>query len=197
MARCVSIEIIVLRFERAQMVSRMRTRGSSIEATRSRVSSSDLPTLTTTSSHTSSTDRIAGTMGKSIFTALRTRVNADSTSAPELQVIQPAIQPVGGQQMRVTPPLDDPAFSEHDDEVGVLHRCEPVRDHENGAMRHQAFDRFLYQALRFGIECTGRFVENPARRSAQQRARARAPPARPAAESCAPLTDTRGRRLRA
>src|SRR3954463_3569849 len=187
MARCVSIEIIVLRFERSQTVSRMRTRGSLIEATRSRVSSSDFPTLTTTSSHTSSTDRIAGTMGKSIFTALRTRVNADSTSTPELQVIQPAVQSVGGQQMRVTPALDDPAFGKHDDEVGVLHRCEPVRDHENGAMRHQAFDRLLYQALRFSIECTGRFVENQDRWVAQQGARDRDALALPAAESCAPL----------
>src|SRR5256885_6082754 len=147
MALRVSIDSISFFLVKSHSLSMMRTRGSPTAATRSRVSSSDLPTFTTTSSHTSSTDRMAGTMGKSIFTALRTRVNADSTSAPELQVIQPAVQPVGGQQMRVTPALDDPAFGEHDDKVGVLHRCEPVRDHENGAMRHQAFDRFLYQAL--------------------------------------------------
>src|SRR3954470_6991639 len=118
MARCVSIEIIVLRFERSHTVSRMRTRGSLIDATRSRVSSSDLPTLTTTSSHTSSTDWIAGTIGKSSLMALRTSVNPDSTSGAELQVVQPAIQPVGGQQGTMRAALHDPPFGEHDDEIG-------------------------------------------------------------------------------
>src|SRR5262245_39588482 len=150
MARCVSIEIMVLRLVRSQSLSRMRTRGSLIDATRSRVSSSDVPTFTTTSSQTASTEWIAGTMGKSILTALRTRVNADSTSAPELKVVQPAVESVGGEQVAVTAVLHDPALGQHDDEMGVLHRREPVRDHEHGAMRHQAVDRFLHQTLRFG-----------------------------------------------
>src|SRR5213075_3498017 len=119
-ARCVSIESMMFCLVKSHTVSRMRTRGSAMDATRSRVSSSDLPTFTTTSSHTSSTDRIAGTIGKSILTALRTRVNADSTSAPELKVVQPAVQPVPGEQIGVAPVLDDPTFRQHDDEVGML-----------------------------------------------------------------------------
>src|SRR5213075_3178500 len=133
-ARCVSAEIIRLPIEKSHTASRMRTRGSSTDATRSRVSSSDFPTFTTTSSHTSSTDRIAGTMGKSILTALRTRVNADSTSAPELKVVQPAVQPVPGEQIGVAPVLDDPTFRQHDDEVGMLDRGEAVRNHEYRAV---------------------------------------------------------------
>src|SRR5256885_15563393 len=114
-ARCVSIESITFFLVKSHTVSRMRTRGSSTEATRSRVSSSDFPTFTTTSSQTSRTDRIAGTMGKSIFTALRTRVNPDSTSAPELKVVQPAVEAVGGEQVAVTAVLHDPAFGQHHD----------------------------------------------------------------------------------
>src|SRR6266550_4632455 len=117
---------------KSHSVSRMRTRGSAIEATRSRVSSSDFPTFTTTSSHTARTDRIAGTIGKSSLTALRTRVNPDSTSGAELQVVQAAIQAVGSQQITMRAAFDDAAFGQHDDEIGVLHRREPVGDHEHG-----------------------------------------------------------------
>jgi hypothetical protein len=82
MARCVSIDSTTLRLLRSQSLSMMRTRGSAIPATRSRVPSSDRPTFTTTSSHTSSTDRMAGTIGKSSWTALRTSVNPDSIVSP-------------------------------------------------------------------------------------------------------------------
>src|SRR5882762_11055896 len=170
-ARCVSLEIMRLPLLKSHAVSRMRTRGSSIEATRSRVSSSDFPTLTTTSSHTSSTERIAGTMGKSILTALRTRVKPESMSGPELKVVQAPIQAVGGEQMVVTTPLHDASFRQHDDEVGVLHRREAVRDDEHGAVRHEALDRLLHEPFRFGVERAGRFVENEDRRIAEQRAR--------------------------
>src|ERR1700730_18257414 len=115
MARCGSMDSMTFFLEKSHSVSRMRTRGSSIEATRSRVASSDLPTLTTTSSQTSRTDRIAGTIGKSSLTAFRTRVEPDSTSGPELQVVQTAIQTVSGQQMVVTAPLHDAPFRQHHD----------------------------------------------------------------------------------
>src|SRR6266480_2247067 len=190
-ARCVSLEIIRLPLLKSHTVSRMRTRGTSIAATRSRVSSSDCPTLTTTSSHTSSTERIAGTMGKSILTALRTRVKPESMSGPELKVVQAPIQAVGGEQMVVTAPLDDAPFRQHDDEVGVLHGRKTMRDDEHGAVRHQAVDRLLHQPLRFGVERAGRFVENQDRGIAQQRACDRNPLALAAAQPCAPLAQQR------
>src|SRR2546430_15883567 len=121
-ARCVSIESITFFLVKSHTVSRMRTRGSSTEATRSRVSSSDFPTFTTTSSQTSSTERIAGTMGKSSLTALRTSVKPDNTSGAELQVVQAAIQSVGGEQIVVRAPLHNAPLRQHDDEVGVLPR---------------------------------------------------------------------------
>src|SRR5207249_59381 len=125
-----------------------------------RVSSSDLPTLTTTSSHTASTDRIAGTIGKSSLTALRTRVKPDSTSGAELEIVQPAVQAVRGQQVAVRAALDDPPLRQHDDEVGVLHGREAVRDDEHRAVRHEPLDRLLHQPLGLGVERAGGLIEN-------------------------------------
>src|SRR5882762_1836673 len=106
---------------RSHSLSMTRTRESPIPVTTSRVPSSDFPTLTTTSSQTWSTDRIAGTIGKSSLTALRTMVKPERMSAPELQVVQPAVHAVGGQQLSVRTPLHDPSFRQHDDEIGMLH----------------------------------------------------------------------------
>src|SRR5438477_8857459 len=159
-ARCVSSASVSSPLLMSHTLSTMRTRGSSIPATTSRVASSDFPTFTTTSSHTSSTERTVATMGKLRLMALRTRVNPDSKSAPELQVIQSAVQPVGGEQIGMRAALHDPPFGEHDDEVRVLHRGEPVRDDEDRAVRHQSVDRLLDQPLGFGVERAGRLVEN-------------------------------------
>src|SRR5437660_8211387 len=191
MARCVSMDNMMFFLVKSHSVSRMRTRGSWMDATRSRVSSSDLPTLTTTSSQTSSIDAIAGTIGKSSLTAFRTSVNPDSTSGSELQVVQAAVLTVRGQQMVVTAALDDPAFGQHHDEVRMPHRCEAMRDHEDGAMGHQPVDGLLHEALRFGVERARRFVENQDRRIAQQRARDCDALALPAAESRAALAQHR------
>src|SRR5205809_1442116 len=153
---------------KSHSVSRMRTRGSATDATRSRVSSFDLPTLTTTSSHTASTDRIAGTIGKSSLTALRTRVKPDSTSGAELEIVQPAVQAVRGQQVAVRAALDDPPLRQHDDEVGVLHGREAVRDDEHRAVRHEPLDRLLHQPLGLGVERAGGLIENEDRWIAEQ-----------------------------
>src|ERR1041384_1151132 len=176
---------------KSHSVSRIRTRGSAIEATRSRVSSSDFPTFTTTSSHTASTERIAGTMGKSSLTALRTSVKPDSTSGAELQVVKSAVQPVGGQEVAVRPALHDAPLGEHDDKIGVLHRREPVGDHEYRPMRHQPLDRFLHEALGLRVERAGGLVEDQDRWIAQQRARDRNALALPAAEPRAALAEQR------
>src|SRR5437660_8203873 len=173
MARCVSMDNMMFFLVKSHSVSRMRTRGSRMDATRSRVSSSDLPTLTTTSSQTSSIDSIAGTIGKSSLTAFRTSVNPDSTSGAELQVVQAAVETVRDEQVVMTAALDDPAFGQHQDEIRMLDRREPVRDDEDGAVRHQPVDGLLHQPLRFGIQRARRLVENQNRRIAQQRPRDR------------------------
>src|ERR1051326_3960821 len=158
-ARCVSMESMMFFLVKSHSVSRILTLGSRTDATRSRVSSSDFPTLTTTSSQTSSTERIAGTIGKSSFTAFRTRVKPDTMSGPELEVVQAPIQSVGGDQVSMRAALDDAALGQHDDEVGVLHRREAMGDHEHGPVRHQAIDRFLHQSeeRRVGKECRSRW----------------------------------------
>src|SRR5579859_4373971 len=159
MARAVSIPIISFFLLKSQMVSRMRTRGSLTDATRSRVSSSDLPTFTTTSSHTSRTDRIAGTIGKSSLIALRTSVKPESISGrwsgSELQIMEPAIQAVRGVELGVHPPLHHLALAQHDNLIGVLHGGETVRDDQHGAVFHQAIDGILHQPLRLGVELAG------------------------------------------
>src|SRR5919108_1770023 len=147
MARCVSSESIRFFLVKSHSLSRMRTRGSRTEATRSRVSSSDVPTFTTTSSHTSSTDRIAGTIGKSSLTALRTSVNPESTSGPELQVVEAAVQAVSREQVVVAAALYDASLRKDDDKVGVLHGCQAMRDDEHRPVLHQVVDGFLHQAL--------------------------------------------------
>src|SRR6266702_1365004 len=112
-ARCVSIESMMFFLVKSHSVSRMRTRGSPIDATRSRVSSSDFPTFTTTSSQTARTERIAGTIGKSSLTALRTMVKPESMSGPELQVVEAPIEAVGGEQVVVAAALHDASLGQH------------------------------------------------------------------------------------
>src|SRR3989441_9029311 len=145
----------------------MQTPDSRTPATTSRDPPSDFPPWTTTSSQTWSTDRIAGTIGKSSLTALRTMAKPERMSAPELEVVEPAVQAVGGQQLPVRAPLHDPSFRQHDDEIRMLHGREPMGHDEDGAMGHQPLDRFLDEALGLGVERAGRFVENQDPRSAQ------------------------------
>src|SRR5258706_554480 len=191
MARCVSMESMMFFLVKSHSVSMIRMRGSSTDVTRSRVSSSDFPTLTTTSSQTSSTERIAGTIGKSSLTALRTMVKPESMSGPELQVVEAPVEAVGPQQVVVTAALDDAPLRQHHDEISVLHRGQAVGDDEHGAMLHEALDRLLHQALRFGVERTRRFVEDEERWIAQQGARDRDALALPPREARAPLAQHR------
>ncbi len=67
----------VLRRLMSHSVSRIRIRGSAMERTSSRVSSSDRPTFTTTSSHTGRIDRMLASTGKSSLIAFLTMVNPE------------------------------------------------------------------------------------------------------------------------
>src|SRR5690348_2282347 len=126
MARRVSMPSISFFFVKSQTVSRIRMRGSPMDVTRSRVSSSDFPTLTTTSSQTARTDLMAGMMGKSSFTALRTIVNPESIrgrgSGSELQVMKTTIESVSRVQLGVGASLHDAPFLQDHDLVGMLNR---------------------------------------------------------------------------
>src|SRR6267143_4295941 len=159
-ARCVSRACMSSPLLKSHSLSMIRMRESPIPATSCRVSSSDRPTLTTTSSQTSSTEAIAATMGKLSWTALRTSVNPDSKSGPELQIVQPPIHAIRREQVAVRSTLHDPPLRQHDDEVGVLHRGEQVCDDEHGAMGHEAIDRLLDEPLGLRVERAGGLVED-------------------------------------
>src|SRR5215469_7833737 len=169
MAAKVSIPSISFFLVKSQTVSRMRIRGSPMEVTRSRVSSSDLPTLTTTSSQTASTDLMAGMIGKSSLTAFRTMVKPESMSGPELEIVEATIQAVSRIKLRVSPALHNPAFLQYDDLVRVLDRRQAMGDDQHGAVLHQVVDGVLHEALRLGIELAGGLVQNEDGRVPQHR----------------------------
>ena len=56
------------------------------------------------------------------------------------------------------------------DLVRTHDRRKPMRDDNRCAVRHQALERFLDQALRRGVHTRGRFIENQNRWIFQQRA---------------------------
>ena len=114
-------------------------------------------------------------------------VKPESMLGAELHVVQAAIQPARREQYVVRTALHQPAVGEHDDQVRVAHRREAVCDHEHRAVRHQAVDRLLYEALGLGVEGAGRLVEDQERWIAQQRPRDRDALALPAGEPRAAL----------
>ena len=85
--------------------------------------------------------------------------------------------------------LDDRAFLHHADEVGVLHRRQPVRDDEGGAVLGELRQAPLHQPLRFGVERARRLVEQQDRRVLEDRARERQALALAAREPQAAVAD--------
>ena len=79
--------------------------------------------------------------------------------------------------------LDDPAAVHDDDPVGRAHGREAVGDDDRRAVLHQPVEGVLDQALAFGVERGGRFVEQQQGRVAQQRAGDRDALALPAREA--------------
>ena len=63
------------------------------------------------------------------------------------------------QQLVVRANRVDAAPVNHDDAVGVAHRCEPVRDHQRGAPALQALERQRDLALALRVELAGGLVE--------------------------------------
>ncbi|GMA90114.1 hypothetical protein GCM10025869_06430 [Homoserinibacter gongjuensis] len=70
---------------------------------------------------------------------------------------------------------DHAAVVEHDDEVGVDHRREPVRDHEQGSILGDRVDRLAQQLFVDPVERRRRLVEQQDGRSREQRPRDREP----------------------
>jgi hypothetical protein len=97
------------------------------------------------------------------------------SNAPELERVQPRVRAALCEQLVVPPVLDDAAAVEHQDAVGMLHRGQPVRDHEHGAVLHQALECFLDQPLALGIQRRRGLVQQQDGRVPQQRAGDRQP----------------------
>ena len=87
----------------------------------------------------------------------------------ELQVVQPAIEPAGAEQLVVRAPLHHPSRVEHHDLVRVAHGGQTVRDHQHGPLGHEPVDRLLHQPLRLGVQRAGGLVEDQDGRVAEQR----------------------------
>ena len=69
--------------------------------------------------------------------------------------------------------LDDAAVLEHDDQVGIADRREPVRDDERGSVLEQQMQRLLDLSLGADVDRRRRLVEDQDPRVGEQRARER------------------------
>ena len=67
------------------------------------------------------------------------------------------------------PTLHDPAVVQHQNEVGVTHRRQPMRDHKYRPVPHQSQQRLLHQPLRIAVEGARRLIKNQERRVPQDR----------------------------
>ena len=68
------------------------------------------------------------------------------------------------------PHCDQFPLIHHRNPVSVLHRGQPVGDHQGRAALHQRRQCLLNQMLALRIQCAGGFVEQQHRRVGQQRA---------------------------
>ena len=109
----------------------------------------------------------------------------------QLQAIERGVAAALAQQLVVPAGFDHRAVLDHQDAVGMHDGGQPVRDHQRGAALAQFGDRLLHVALGFGIERSGRLVEQDDRRILDQRARDLDALALPAGELQAVLADRR------
>ena len=84
--------------------------------------------------------------------------------------VEARVEPAARDQLLVRALLDDLAVLEHDDQVGVADRREPVRDHERRAAGEQTPQRPLDLALGADVDGRRRLVEDQDARVGKQRA---------------------------
>jgi hypothetical protein len=66
---------------------------------------------------------------------------------PDLHRVQPMIESAVCKQRIVSPSLHDATAIQHENQIGVDDRRQPVSDHEHRSTRQQTIDRFLDEAL--------------------------------------------------
>lgn len=79
------------------------------------------------------------------------------------------------QQVGVVPLLEDAAFAEDEDDVGVLNGGEAVRDDDHGAAAGGALKGSLHEPLALRVETARRLVQQQHARPPDQRPRDREP----------------------
>ncbi len=80
--------------------------------------------------------------------------------ALELGPVQLGIEAAGGEEGAVRAPLDDAAGVDDQDDVGLAHRRQAVRDHQRGAARQRTPERLLHRRLGLRVEVRGGLVEH-------------------------------------
>ncbi len=80
--------------------------------------------------------------------------------AAGLAVDEGGVVAVLGHQLFVAAALDDPAFLEDQDPVGMDDGGEPVGADEGGPALDEPLARFLHEEFSLGVEDGGRFVED-------------------------------------
>jgi hypothetical protein len=124
---------------------------------------------------------------------LRTRAlrsgRAPAGRRDQLGAGQLGVQAPGASSSSVGAALDDLAGVEHDDEVGVDDRRQPVGDHQRRPALQRLLQRRLHQPLGLGVEVGGRLVEDHDRRVLEQHAGDRQPLLLAAGQPVAALAD--------
>src|SRR3954463_13378360 len=70
--------------------------------------------------------------------------------APELQIVEPAVETSGAEELLMSSLLYDLPALEYHNLVRVAHGGQPVSDHQHGSLAHQPFDGLLHQPLGLG-----------------------------------------------
>src|SRR5690348_8642689 len=88
-----------------------------------------------------------------------------------LDAIEPRVDALAREELRVRAELGEPPALEHGDAVGTLDGREPMRDDDRRAAAHQRIERRLHLALGFRIERRGGLIQYQDRRVLEQRPR--------------------------
>ena len=107
----------------------------------------------------------------------------------ELHRVEPRIEAVAGDQLRMPAGFDELPAIDDADQIGTLNRRQPVRDHQSRAPAHQRPQSCLNLPFRFAVEGRGRLVEQQDRRVLQHRPGDRDTLALAAGEADAVLAD--------
>ena len=131
-----------------------------------------------------------GTVSRRLVYFSDADAGADSLAVFDpLQLDHVAIEPAAGHQLGVAAGLDDCAFVQDQDAIGVADRAQAMCDHERGAAAQQLFEALLDETLTLAVQVAGCFVEDEDPGIGQHGSRDRKALALAAAQAHSALTD--------